>query len=130
MFLRENNNNLNLLLQAGIINFFAEVMPAQKSEKVKELQERGYVVAMVGDGINDSPALAQADIGIAVGAGTDIALETADVVLVRNDLRDVIAAIDLSRKTYNRIRINYAWAFLYNLLGMKISKLFIALKYC
>jgi len=100
---------------------FAEVLPAYKASKVVELQEQGLTTAMVGDGVNDSPALAQANAGIAIGAGTDIAIETAQLVLMKSDLRDVITAIDLSKKTYWRIRINFGWAFAYNLFLIPIA---------
>uniref|UniRef100_A0A7C9ECA7 P-type Cu(2+) transporter n=1 Tax=Opuntia streptacantha TaxID=393608 RepID=A0A7C9ECA7_OPUST len=107
--------------EAGIETFIAETRPEQKAEKVKELQVQGYTVAMVGDGINDSPALVAADVGMAIGAGTDIAIEAADIILMRSNLEDVITAIDLSRKTFSRIRLNYVWALGYNVLGIPIA---------
>ncbi|KAG6791720.1 hypothetical protein POTOM_000852 [Populus tomentosa] len=107
--------------EVGIETVIAEAKPEQKAEKVKELQAAGYIVAMVGDGINDSPALVAADVGMAIGAGTDIAIEAADIVLMKSNLEDVITAIDLSRKTFSRIRLNYIWALGYNLLGIPIA---------
>ncbi|KAM7272818.1 hypothetical protein ACFE04_027482 [Oxalis oulophora] len=107
--------------EVGIEKVFAETDPVGKADRIKDLQARGMKVAMVGDGINDSPALVAADVGMAIGAGTDVAIEAADIVLMKSSLEDVITAIDLSRKTISRIRQNYVWALGYNILGVPIA---------
>lgn len=107
--------------EVGIQTVFAETDPLGKADKIKELQLKGTPVAMVGDGINDSPALVAADVGMAIGAGTDVAIEAADIVLIKSNLEDVVTAIDLSRKTMSRIRLNYVWALGYNVLGMPVA---------
>lgn len=107
--------------QAGINNFIASALPDDKERKIKELIEEGKTVAMIGDGINDSPALTRADVGIAIGAGSDIAIESADVVLVSDRLTDVAKAIKLSKKTLKNIRENLFWAFFYNCLGIPLA---------
>lgn len=107
--------------QLGIDEVFSRVLPDQKAEKIKILQQKGYHVAMVGDGINDAPALAQADVGIAIGAGTEIASQTADIILVKNDLRNVVDILNLSKLTFRKMVQNLTWATGYNLIAIPLA---------
>jgi Cu2+-exporting ATPase len=107
--------------ELGLDDYFAEVLPNEKADKVKEVQSRGLIVAMTGDGVNDAPALAQADIGIAIGAGTDVAVETADIVLVRSNPQDAVDIISLAKATYHKMVQNLAWATGYNAFAIPLA---------
>ena len=107
--------------ELGIDEYFARVLPNQKSEKVKLLQAKGQKVAMVGDGVNDAPALTQADLGIAIGAGTNVAIESAGIILVRNDPRDIAKIIRLSKLTYSKMVQNLFWATGYNAIAIPLA---------
>lgn len=107
--------------ELGLDEYFAEVLPGEKADKIKEVQARGLIVAMTGDGVNDAPALAQADVGIAIGAGTDVAIETADIILVKSNPLDAVAIIGLARATYRKMLQNLGWATGYNAFAIPIA---------
>jgi Cu+-exporting ATPase len=118
----DNQRTANAIArELGIETVIAEVLPADKARVIHDLQKQGKVVAMVGDGVNDAPALAAADIGIAIGSGSDVAKETGGIILVRDDVREVVASIRLSRMTLAKVKQNLFWAFIYNSIGIPIA---------
>ncbi len=122
MITGDNENTARAISkELGVNKFYANVLPQDKEKLIEDLQKEGRIVAMVGDGINDAPALAKSDLGIAVGSGTDVAIETGEIILIKDDLRDVVTAIDLSRRTIFKIWQNFFWAFIYNIVAIPIA---------
>ena len=122
MLTGDNNSTAEAVAKSvGINEFEAELLPENKIEVVKKYQDKNHIVAMVGDGINDAPALAQSNIGIGIGTGTDVVIETGDIVLIRGDLNGVVNAINLSKKTIRIIKQNLFWAFIYNIIGVPLA---------
>jgi len=107
--------------KVGIDRLLAEVLPQDKAEEIKKLQAQGKKVAMVGDGVNDAPALAQAEVGMAIGSGTDVAKETGDIILIKDDIRDVVVALEVAKATMRKVKQNLFWAFIYNVLGIPLG---------
>ncbi|GFO98459.1 hypothetical protein LHEH8_02150 [Lactobacillus helveticus] len=122
MLTGDNQNVAEAIAQeVGIDQIIAGVLPTEKANEIKKLQDAGNKVAFVGDGINDAPALSTADVGIAMGSGTDIAIESGGIILVQNDLMGVVRALEISEKTFNRIKLNLFWALIYNTIGIPIA---------